>query len=119
MKLSDRNNQVFAHPAIGVDPKHRQFNTAIRLTPPAGYAGPTVEVGLNGTMLSNSNPLSLSAQIQYIDSKLMPKDSRISKKWLIAPESMKVGATNADAVHPNEGLIGLKGPRCRVKIHLG
>jgi hypothetical protein len=49
----------------------------------------------------------------------MAKDSRIGKKRLIAPESMKVGATNADAVYPNKGLIGLKGPRCRVKIHLG
>jgi hypothetical protein len=102
-----------------VDPKYRQFNTAIWLTPAASYTGPTVEVGLNGTILSNSNPLSLSAQIQYLDSELMAKDSRISKKRLIAPESMKVGATNADAVYPNQGLIGLKGPRCRVKIHLG
>jgi hypothetical protein len=119
MKLSDRNKKGFAHPAIDVDPKHRQFNAAIRLTPPAGDAGPTIEVGLNRTILAGSNPMSLSAQLQYLDAELMPKDSRISKKRLIAPESMDVGATNANTVHPNQGLIRLKGRGCRLEVHLG
>src|SRR5215469_4714286 len=118
MKLSDRNHQSFAHAAIDVDPKHRQFNTAIRLTPSTGDAGSTIEVGLNRTILAGSNPLGWSAQIQHLDSELMAKDSRISKKRLIAPESMEIGAANADAVHPNQGLIGLKGRGCRLKVHL-
>jgi hypothetical protein len=69
-------------------------------------------------MLASSNPISLSAQLQYLDAELMPKDSGISKKRLIAPESMDVGATNANTVHPNQGLIRSKG-RCRLKVHLG
>jgi hypothetical protein len=70
-------------------------------------------------MLAGSNPISLSAQLQYLDAELMPKDSRISEKRLIAPESMDVSATNANAVHPNQGLIRLKGRRCQLKVHAG
>jgi hypothetical protein len=70
-------------------------------------------------MLTGSNLTSLSAQLQYLDAELMPKDPRISKKRLIAPESMDVSATNANTMHPNQGLIRLKGRRYRLKVHLG
>jgi hypothetical protein len=119
MKLSDRKNQGFAHPAIDVDPKHGQFNAAIWLAPPAGDAGPTIKVRLNRAILTFLNPISLSAYLQYLDAQLMPKNSGISKKRLIAPESMDVSATNANTVHPNQGLIRLKGRRYRLKVHLG
>jgi len=119
MKLSDRKKQGFAHPAIDVNPKHGQFSAAIRLTPAAGDAGPTIEVRLNRTMLTWLNPISLAAYLQYLDAELMPEDSGISKKRLIAPESMDVGATNANTVHPNQSLIRLKSRRYRIKVHLG
>jgi hypothetical protein len=119
MKLSDRKNQGFAHPAIDVNPKHGQFNAAIWFTPPAGDAGPTIKVRLNRTILTWLNPISLPAHLQYLDAELMPEDSRISKKRLIAPESMDVSATNANTVHPNQDLIRLKGRRYRLKAHLG
>jgi hypothetical protein len=109
----------FAHPAIGVDPKHRQLNAAIRLTPPAGYAGPTIEVGLHRTTLAGSNRISLSAQLQYLDAELMSKNARISENRPIALERMDVSATNANTVHSDQGLIRLKGRRCGLKVHLG
>src|ERR1700756_5217264 len=119
MKLSDRKNQGFAHPAIDVNPEHGQFNAAIRLTSPAGYAGATIKVGFNRTMLTGSNLTSLSAQLQYLDAELMPKDPRISKKRLIAPESMDVSATNANTMHSNQGLIRLKSRKYRLNVYLG
>jgi hypothetical protein len=60
-----------------------------------------------------------SAQLQYFDSKFVPKDSRISEKRLIAPESMDVSPANPNPMYPNQSLIGLKRARCRFKTQPG
>ena len=70
-----------------------------------------IDVRLDRTMISFGNVGDPIAHLQHLDPKLVAGDSWVAEKRHFPQESADIRATNADAMHTDEGFPVLRGER--------
>jgi hypothetical protein len=87
--------------------KHLEKWAAVRLAAAARWAATTVEVRAHCTAVSCPQIVHPVANGNDLDTKLMPKDSRIREERLITMKRVVIGATDA---YPSDAHDGFQRP---------
>jgi hypothetical protein len=96
--------QEFLHSAVNVDPDYLEAGAAVDLIHPAGQAFAALQVRDYGDRVAGIQASVIRADFLDGSGQFVTQDTRVGEERLVAPESVKIGAANANPAHPDKGF---------------
>ena len=106
MQFCRRHGQDLTHAAVDMHPQDLEFGAAIGFAAPAGGAAAAIKVRFHRAAIARRQALRAVTGIDHLDSELVAEDAGIVEKRLASAKGVEIGAADADAADPDQGLPG-------------